>query len=109
MRKIRTIAAALIVGLVPLGVSQAVGAPSALAATAPASGSFSLLNYNVAGLPVVHEPPTTLSMEAAANAIGSRLGPYDIVHMQEDFNYHAYIYATDMHPYRTATSGAAGV
>ena len=78
-------------------------------AAATISGSFAFLNYNVAGLPVVHEPPTTLSMEAAANAIGSRLGPYDIVHMQEDFNYHAYIYATDTHPYRTATSGAAGV
>ena len=83
-------------------------ATSATAATT-ISGSFAFLNYNVAGLPVVHEPPTTLSMEAAANAIGSRLGPYDIVHMQEDFNYHAYIYATDTHPYRTATSGPAGV
>ena len=78
-------------------------------AAAPVSGSFAYLNYNVAGLPVVHEPPTTLSMEAAANAIGSRLGPYDIVQLQEDFNYHAYIYATDTHPYRTPTSGPAGV
>jgi hypothetical protein len=83
-------------------------ATSASAVT-PVSGSFSFLNYNVAGLPVVHEPPTTLSMEAAANAIGSRLGPYGIVHMQEDFNYHAYIYATDTHAYRTPTSGAAGI
>jgi hypothetical protein len=64
---------------------------------------------DVAGLPVVHEPPTTLTMEAAANAIGSRLGPYSIAGMQEDFNYHAYIYATDTHPYRTATSGPAGI
>jgi hypothetical protein len=24
---------------------------------------------------------------------------------QQDFNYHAYIYATDEHPYRTATTG----
>jgi hypothetical protein len=48
-------------------------------------------------------------MEAAATQIGGRLAPYDIVHMQEDFNYHAYIYAADNHVYRTATSGAAGV
>ena len=82
--------------------------PSATASTT-ISGSFSFLNYNVAGLPVVHEPPTTLSMENAATAIGSRLGPYNIVHMQEDFNYHAYIYAADTHANRTATSGPAGV
>ncbi|NNN38369.1 endonuclease, partial [Streptomyces sp. S3(2020)] len=36
--------------------------------------------------------------------------PYDIVHAQEDFNYHAYLYAADTaHPYRTATSGGAGI
>jgi hypothetical protein len=28
---------------------------------------------------------------------------------REHFNYHAYIYATDDHPYRTATSGGAGI
>jgi hypothetical protein len=82
--------------------------PTATAATTQ-SGTFSFLNYNVAGLPVVHEPPTTLSMEDAATQIGDRLAPYDIVNMQEDFNYHAYIYAGDTHAYRTATSGPAGV
>jgi hypothetical protein len=82
---------------------------SSATAAAVTSGSFAFLNYNVAGLPVVHEPPTTLTMEQAATAIGSRLGPYDIAGMQEDFNYHAYIYAADSHPYRTATSGAAGL
>jgi Jacalin-like lectin domain/Endonuclease/Exonuclease/phosphatase family 2 len=93
--------------IVPSALVATQASPAKAAATV--SGSFAFLNYNVAGLPVVHEPPTTLSMEAAANAIGSRLGPYDIVQMQEDFNYHAYIYATDTHPYRTATSGAAGI
>ena len=29
--------------------------------------------------------------------------------MQEDFNYHANLYAADNHPYRTATSGGAGI
>ncbi len=33
---------------------------------------------------------------------------YDIVNVQEDFNYHAALYADDHHPYRTATSGGAG-
>jgi hypothetical protein len=100
-----------------MAVAMSVAAPALFltaraapaAAATVASGSFSFLNYNVAGLPVVHEPPTTLTMEAAANAIGSRLGPYSIAGMQEDFNYHAYIYATDTHPYRTATSGPAGI
>lgn len=27
----------------------------------------------------------------------------------QDFNYHDYIYSTDYHPYRTATSGGAGI
>ena len=30
-------------------------------------------------------------MEDAATQIGDHLAPYDIVNMQEDFNYHAYI------------------
>jgi hypothetical protein len=108
-KRIRTrwaLLAAAAAAIAPLALTAAQASP-AKAAT-PISGSFAFLNYNVAGLPVVHEPPTTLSMEAAASAIGSRLGPYSIVHMQEDFNYHAYIYAADTHPYRTSTSGAAG-
>ena len=91
-----------------LALTSVVAATPAATAASTQSGSFSLLNYNVAGLPVVHEPPTTLSMEAAATQIGSRLAPYDVVNMQEDFNYHAYIYAADSHANRTATSGAAG-
>ena len=109
MHSFRRVAALAALALVPLAgpVSQV----SAHADTA-VGGSFSTLNYNVAGLPVVHEPPTTLSMEDAATAIGQRIGSggYDLVNMQEDFNYHAYIYAGDTtHAYRTATSGAAGI
>ena len=108
-KRIRTawVLLAAAAAIAPSALLAAQSSPVKAATTV--SGSFAFLNYNVAGLPVVHEPPTTLSMEAAANAIGSRLGPYDIAAMQEDFNYHAYIYATDTHPYRTATSGPAGV
>jgi hypothetical protein len=35
----------------------------------------------------------------------SILGRLAISYSRQDFNYHAYIYATDDHPYRTATSG----
>lgn len=90
--------------------------------------AFDFLTYNVAGLPALLNgndvPGDTADV---ANIIGSKLaaGDYDVVHMQEvhhllrpalscrlcmlmlrqDFNYHAYIYETDDHPYRTATTG----
>ncbi|GIE74225.1 hypothetical protein Aph02nite_01750 [Actinoplanes philippinensis] len=83
-----------------------------LLAPAPAhaaSGSFSVLTYNVAGLPDIISS-AEVDRQTAHTAIGRRLDPYDIVHVQEDFNYHAYLYAADTtHPYRTPTSGGAGI
>lgn len=77
---------------------------SATPAAAADSGSFNVLTYNIAGLPLGlgdSDPETNTPL------IGQRLGPYDIVNVQEDFNYHASLYANDKHPYRTATSGGA--
>lgn len=85
-------------------------AASGLAATLPAAagGTFSVLSYNVAGLPEgISSAPTPRA--SSTTAIGQRLGPYDVVHVQEDFNYHANLYAADTHPYRTPTSGGAGI
>ncbi|MFI8193572.1 jacalin-like lectin [Streptomyces sp. NPDC085946] len=85
------------------------GTPRAAAATAPASadsGSFTVLTYNIAGLPLGlgdSDPETNTPL------IGQRLGPYDIVDVQEDFNHHTALYAADAHPYRTPTSGGAGL
>ncbi|WP_128374692.1 jacalin-like lectin [Streptomyces cavernae] len=80
-------------------------APTAAAAD---SGTFSVLTYNVAGLPeAISSAPTP--RESATPEIGRRIAPYDIVNVQEDFNYHAYLYSTDTHPYRTATSGGAAI
>ncbi|MEV7889803.1 jacalin-like lectin [Streptomyces sp. NPDC002817] len=78
-------------------------------AAAADSGTFSVLSYNVAGLPeAISSAPTP--RESATTTIGQRIAPYDIVHAQEDFNYHAYLYAADTaHAYRTATSGGAGI
>ncbi|MFJ9584088.1 jacalin-like lectin [Streptomyces acidicola] len=73
-------------------------------AAAADSGTFNVLTYNIAGLPLGlgdSDPETNTPL------IGQRLGPYDIVNVQEDFNYHASLYANDSHPYRTATSGGA--
>jgi len=81
-------------------------APSAAAAD---SGTFSVLAYNVAGLPQsLSSAPTP--RDTSTTAIGQRIAPYDIVHVEEDFNYHAYLYAGDTtHAYRTPTSGGAGI
>jgi hypothetical protein len=73
-----------------------------------AGGTFTALTYNVAGLPEgLSSAPTP--RDTATTEIGRRLAPYDIVHVQEDFNYHANLYAADAHPYRTPTSGGAGI
>ncbi|ADJ44167.1 hypothetical protein AMES_2345 [Amycolatopsis mediterranei S699] len=80
----------------------------AAAHAADGSGSFSVLSYNVAGLPEsISSAPTP--RDPATTAIGQRIAPYDIVHVEEDFNYHAKLYAADNHPYRTPTSGGAGI
>ncbi|GAB1192857.1 hypothetical protein APSETT444_002056 [Aspergillus pseudonomiae] len=85
------------------------GLPVALAAT---SGQFDVLSFNVAGLPAIlngNEVPGDKTTNS--EAIGTKFTEYDydVIHVQEDFNYHASIYKTDTHPYRTATSGGAGI
>ncbi|MFE7034954.1 jacalin-like lectin [Streptomyces sp. NPDC057621] len=82
--------------------ATAAPAPAPAAAAAPSSGTFNVLTYNVAGL-----PDGLSSGNPATNTplLAPRLGAYDIVNVQEDFNYHAALYAGDDHPYRTATSG----
>ncbi|WP_158647278.1 RICIN domain-containing protein [Actinoplanes sp. ATCC 53533] len=74
------------------------------AALAVDSGTLDVLTYNIAGLPEILSSAAT-DRESSTTAIGQRLGPYDIVNVQEDFNYHALLYAADSHPYRTPTSG----
>lgn len=78
------------------------GSATAAASAAPSSGTFNVLAYNVAGL-----PEGLSSGKPATNTplISPRLGAYDIVNVQEDFNHHAALYAGDDHPHRTATSG----
>ncbi|MEU0877183.1 jacalin-like lectin [Lentzea sp. NPDC005914] len=77
--------------------------PTASAAT---GGSFEVLTYNVAGL-----PEGLSSGHPAVNTplISPRLAPYDVINVQEDFNYHAALYASDNHAYRTPTSGGVPV
>ncbi|MGW0470814.1 jacalin-like lectin [Streptomyces coeruleorubidus] len=99
MRRLLGVLAAAALTLTGLTATSAT--PAAAAAD---SGSFDVLTYNIAGLPLGlgdSDPETNTPL------IGQRLGPYDIVNVQEDFNYHASLYANDKHPHRTATSGGA--
>ncbi|MFE1795626.1 jacalin-like lectin [Streptomyces sp. NPDC059517] len=91
-----------VAGLTTAASATAAPAPAPAAAAAPSSGTFNVLTYNVAGL-----PDGLSSGNPATNTplLAPRLGAYDIVNVQEDFNYHAALYAGDNHPYRTATSG----
>ncbi|WP_055715497.1 jacalin-like lectin [Streptomyces torulosus] len=94
-RLLGTLAAA---ALAVTGLATTGAAP----ATAAASGTFNVLTYNVAGLP---EGLSSGSPKTNTPLISPRLGAYDLVNVQEDFNYHAALYAGDGHPHRTATSG----
>ncbi|MET8975124.1 jacalin-like lectin [Streptomyces sp. NPDC004539] len=96
MRRIIGTLAAAAFGLAGLTVT------SAAPAQAATSGTFNVLTYNVAGLP---EPLSSSKPATNTPLISPRLGAYDIVNVQEDFNYHAALYANDDHAYRTATSG----
>ncbi|MEV7343422.1 jacalin-like lectin [Streptomyces sp. NPDC093544] len=99
----RRLLACLAAAAATLGGLTAAAPPAAAAD----SGTFNVLSYNVAGLPeAISSAPTP--RESSTTTIGQRIAPYDIVHAQEDFNYHAYLYAADTaHAYRTATSGGA--
>ncbi len=96
----------LIAGSLALAIGWAgmttAGAAPAGGAAAAASGEFSALTYNVAGLP---EPLSSGNPAANTPRIGELVNAYDIVHVQEDFNYHAALYAADDHPFATPTSG----
>jgi endonuclease/exonuclease/phosphatase family metal-dependent hydrolase len=62
------------------------------------SGNFTLLTYNVAGLPVLvsqSEPVTNTPL------IGGLLNLYDVAVVQEDFTYHGALSAAATHAYRT--------
>jgi hypothetical protein len=75
---------------------------------AQTSGTFNVLTFNVAGLPPIfngNEIPGDKTENTAR--IGQLFTQYNhsIIHVQEDFNFHAALYANDKHPHRTPTSG----
>ncbi len=100
MRVVRSARAGAVAGLVAASVLSGAAAPAV--AAPPSGGTFSVLSYNVAGLP---EGLSGGNPRVNTPIIGQRIRPYDVVHVQEDFNYHASLYANDTHPFRTPTSG----
>lgn len=68
-------------------------------------GEFSVITYNVAGLPEIISSAVTARASSIAE-IGRRLNDYDIVHVQEDFNYNTELYGSgNRHPYRSEAMG----
>lgn len=68
------------------------------------SGKFSVITYNVAGLPGLISSAVTKRSTSIAR-IGVLLNEYDIVHVQEDFNYNKHLYQDNAHAFRTSTKG----
>ena len=69
------------------------------------AGEFSVITYNVAGLPGIISSAVTERSSSIAE-IGRILNQFDIAHVQEDFNYNKYLYEKgNLHPYRTSTKG----
>ena len=96
-----------------IGVPAATGALANATAPEPsatvsAEGTLRALTYNIAGLPEVLSSAET-DRQTSTTAIGAGLNSYDLVNVQEDFNYHAALYSSAVHPYRTPTSGGAGI
>ncbi|GJD02285.1 endonuclease/exonuclease/phosphatase family protein [Colletotrichum higginsianum] len=94
----------------PTGLKMLLAGGGALSSgvLAQTSGDLTVLAMNVAGLPeILQNNDVPGDKTTNSRTIGSYFAKfnYDIIHVQEDFNYHAYIYETDNHPYRTATSG----
>lgn len=80
---------------------------SMVASASNSDGSFRVLSYNVGGLPAILS--SSADPETYTPQIGTKLSAFDMVNVQEDFNYHALLYANDTHSYRTSTSGGAGI
>ncbi|OLN81964.1 hypothetical protein CCHL11_08630 [Colletotrichum chlorophyti] len=77
-------------------------------ALAQTTGDFTILAMNVAGLPSIlqgNDVPGDKTTNSKTIGRYFTQYNYDIINVQEDFNYHAAIYETDKHPFRTATSG----
>ena len=70
------------------------------------NGTFSFLTYNVAGL---WDPVTPANPSVNTIQISPKLNGYDIVCVQEDWNYHSDLIAHVNHSYLSSHSGSMGI
>jgi endonuclease/exonuclease/phosphatase family metal-dependent hydrolase len=68
------------------------------------SGEFTVLTYNVAGLPAVL---SSSKPELYTSEISKLLNEYSVVHAQEDFCYHDSLLLFNTHPYKTEAVGCS--
>ena len=90
------------------GTASGGSAGAAGSGGASSSGSFSVLTYNVAGLPqgISGGNPTVNTP-----LISPLLNPFDLVYVQEDFSFHAALVSAVTHPHLSlplSTGGALG-
>lgn len=69
-------------------------------------GHIRLLTYNVAGLPEKISSAKTKRYDSMLR-IGEKINNYDIVNVQEDFNYNIQLYSNNLHPFKTEHRGKA--
>lgn len=67
-------------------------------------GRLSLLTYNIAGLPELISSAET-ERASSITSIGELINSFDIVNVQEDFNYNKFLYSRNRHSYRTENMG----
>jgi len=67
-------------------------------------GKLNLLTYNIAGLPELISSAVT-ERAPSITSIGELVNPFDIVNVQEDFNYNKFLYSKNRHSYRTENMG----
>ncbi|CUA67347.1 putative protein Mb0912 [Mycobacterium bovis AF2122/97] [Rhizoctonia solani] len=94
--------------------SLCLASPISLTKRATASsGNFNVISIGVNGFPATFDPSGIPAINKTINMmyIGTKIshGGYDIVNVQEDFDYHATLYQYDNHRFRTATSGGVPV
>ncbi len=72
--------------------------------TSNTSGHLHLLTYNIAGLPELISSAKTPRAQSI-RTIGLKMDRFDLVNVQEDFNYNTDLYQFNQHPFRTDTKG----
>ncbi|RYP13799.1 hypothetical protein DL767_010578 [Monosporascus sp. MG133] len=85
-----------------------VGSAMSAFAAVQTVGDFSVLSMNTAGLPAFlqgNDVPGDKAENHRMMGVKFVEYGYDIINVQEDFNYHADLYSTASLPYRTPTSG----